>query len=106
MGRFIIPAITLVALVIVAVLTTLALMVVLNGYPSVPDAIMFIYLACSCGLLPALSLLVGFSAQKISEISPIPAWVAGIGLALVALVVLPVILFVLTFALLAIFGML
>jgi hypothetical protein len=106
MGRFIIPAITLVVLVIEAVLTTLVLMVVLNGYPSLPDAIMFIYLACSCGLLPALSLLVGFSAQKISEISPIPAWAAGIGLVIVALVVLPVILFGLTFTLLGIFGML
>lgn len=106
MGRFIIPAITLVVLVVEAVFTSLVLLVALNGYPSLPDAIAAIYLACTCGLLPALSLLVGFSAQKVSEISPIPAWAAGIGLIVAALVILPVIQFGLTFTLLAIFGML
>jgi len=64
--------IALIWLVIEAMVITFFLMVALNGFPSLPDAFVSIYLVCTCGLLPALSLLSGFLAKKFSEINPLP----------------------------------
>ncbi|PKN93696.1 MAG: hypothetical protein CVU44_07720 [Chloroflexi bacterium HGW-Chloroflexi-6] len=106
MGWLIISGIALVLLAVEAVVSTFFILILLNGYTSLPDAISNIYLACTCGLLPALSLAAGFSAKKISEISQIPLWLVGSMAVGIMLVIVPIVLFVLTFVLLGAFGML
>lgn len=102
---WIISLIGLVLLVIEAVMTTFLLLIVLNGFTSLPDALVNIYLVCTCGLLLLLSLLGGYLAKKLAQISPLPLWLAGVLTTMVNLVIIPVLLFVLTFGLLAAFGM-
>ena len=58
------------------------------------------------GLVPGLSLLAGFLAKKLSDFFPIPLWFTGSVTSLITLLAYPIILIVLTFALLAAFGML
>jgi len=93
-------------LLIEAVATTFILMVMLNGYPSLPDALVNLYLVCAIGLVPGLSLLAGFLAQKLSDLQPIPLWVSGSATGLAAVALFPISLITLTFALLAAWGML
>jgi hypothetical protein len=99
-------AIAFVLLSAQAILATFALMIFLNGYPSIPDAMVIIYLGCTGGIVPALSLLVGWGIKKAAEKTTIRAWLAGIGLAALLILILPAILAGLAFALLAGFGML
>jgi len=101
---WIISLISLVLLVIEAVLTTFFVMIALNGFSSLPNALVIIYLACTCGLLPILSLLAGWLAKKLSGSSPLPLWLTGTLTTIVNLVIIPILLFVLTFGLLAAFG--
>ncbi len=102
----------LVALVLVpflaltAMVTTFVLMIVLNGYPSLPGAMVNVYLISAGLLIPGLSILAGFLAQKVSARRGLSLWIGGLLIGAAASVVLPVILFGLTFALLAAFGML
>ena len=102
---WVISLIALVWLVIEAVGVTFILMVALNGFPSLPDAFVYIYLVCTCGLLPALSLLDGFLAKKFSEIKALPLGHAGILTMIASSVILPILLCGLTFVLLLAFGM-
>lgn len=106
MWWIIISVIALVVLVIEAVLSGMMVLVMLNGYMSIPDAMVNIYLACNCGLVPVLSLLAGWGAKKLSEVTPMPLWLGGVILTVVALIVLPIVLFVLAFVLLGAFGLL
>ncbi len=99
------PLIALVWLVIEAVAVTFFLIVALNGFPTLPDAFVGIYLTCTCGLLPALSLLVGFLAKKFSEINPPSLERVGVLTIMVSSVILPILLCGLTFGLLLAFGM-
>jgi hypothetical protein len=103
---WIISLISLFLLAVEALVTTFFVMVALNGFPSLPDALVIIYLVCAGGLLLALSGLAGFLARKLADVSRVPLWLGGILTTLVSLVILPVLMFVLTFGLLAGFGML
>jgi hypothetical protein len=89
-----------------AMLSTLFVIIMLNGYPSLPDGIVILYGCCAFGLLPVLSLASGFTSKKINEISAIPTWLAGIALIIIANVIVPFVLIGFTFVLLAAFGML
>jgi hypothetical protein len=104
--RWILSLILVPLMIVGAVVTTFFLMVMLNGYPSLPDAMVNLYLASACGLILGLSLLAGFLTGKLSEAGKFPGWVIGILAGAAALVLLPLILVTLTFVLLAIFGML
>ena len=97
--------IALVWLVIEALAVTFFLMVALNGFPSLPDAFAHIYLVCTCGLLPVLSLLVGFLAKKFSETNPMPLERTGVLAIMISSVILPILLCGLTLGLLLAFGM-
>jgi len=93
-------------LIVDAVVTTFILMVMLNGYPSLPDALVNLYLVCACALIPGLSLLAGFLAKKLSEVGKLSLGFGGVLTGTAALTFLPIILIALTFVLLAAFGML
>ncbi len=101
---WIVSLISLLLLAIEGALTTLMIMILLNGFPSLPDAMVNLYLVCAGGSLPALSLLAGWLARKLSQISRVPLWLAGILTIIASLVMFPILLFVLTFVLLAVFG--
>jgi hypothetical protein len=47
-------------LTLAAALTTLLVIVVLKGYPSLPDSMTILYLLSACSLVPTLGLLAGF----------------------------------------------
>ena len=103
---WIISLIALVLLFLGAVVVTFLLMVALNGFPSLPDAFVYVYLVFICVLLPALSLLAGYLAKKYSDRNPnMPLWVAGLLATVASLAVLPILLCGLTFGVLVAFGM-
>ena len=106
MSWLIVSMVTVILLLAQAGLTTFVLMVALNGYPSIPDAMVNTYLTCACGSIPSLAFLSGWAAKKVSEKTKIPAGLAGIGFAGLAILLLPAILAGVTFALLAGFGLL
>jgi hypothetical protein len=89
-----------------ALITTFLIMVALNGYPSIPDALAGIYLVAALVLTPSLSVMAGRMAGKLSKGRGMPLWLAGLPSGAAALALLPIILGVLTFILLAAFGML
>ncbi|MBN1919823.1 MAG: hypothetical protein JW892_01150 [Anaerolineae bacterium] len=89
-----------------AVVTTFVLMVMLNGYTGLPDTLVNIYLASAAALIPGLALGAGFAAQKWAASRSIPLWTSCSLSGLVVLVLYPPFLIVLTFGLLAVFGML
>jgi hypothetical protein len=101
---WIISVINLILLSLEAAGTTFMVMVMLNGFPSLPDAMVALYMVCGSGLLLALSLLSGWLAKKLAETSPVPLWLGGVLFTLSFLVSLPILLFILTFALLVSFG--
>ena len=102
---WLISLIALVLLAIEAVMVTFFLLIALNGFPSLPDAFAIIYLVCTCGLIPVLSLLGGFLAKKLSETNPLPLWPAGILTMIASVVIMPILLIGLTVVLLLAFGM-
>jgi hypothetical protein len=73
--RWILSLILVPLMIVGAVVTTFFLMVMLNGYPSLPDAMVNLYLASACGLILGLSLLAGFLTGKLSEAGKFPGWV-------------------------------
>jgi hypothetical protein len=89
-----------------ALVTTLLLMVALNGYPSIPDALVGIYLAAAFILTPSLSVMGGRMADKLAQGGRMPLWLAGIPSGAAVLVLLPILLGVLIFILMAVFGLL
>lgn len=93
-------------LVAEAVVTTFILMVMLNGYPGLPDRLVNLYLASAAALIPGLALSAGFVAQKWAASRPIPQWISGSLSGLAVLALYPPLLIALTFGLLAAFGML
>jgi hypothetical protein len=95
----------LIVLAIVAGMVTFVVMVALNGYPSLPDALAIIYLVFTGGLVPVLSLLDGYLAKKLSEAHPLPLWAAGIMTITVSVIYLPILLIGLTVVLLLAFGL-
>ncbi len=97
--------IALVWLVIEALAVTFFLMVALNGFPTLPDAFVGIYAACTCWVLPILSLLSGVLAKKFSEINSMPLERTGVLTIMVSSVILPILLCGVTFGLLLAFGM-
>jgi len=103
---WIISLILIVPLVVEAVATTFVVMVMLNGYSRVPDAMVGLYLTSAVSLIPSLSLVAGLLAKTVSALYPLPLWLSGSLTGLVALVLFPVLLVTLTFLLLAVFGML
>lgn len=102
--RWIITLTSLLLLIVEAGMTIFILLIMLNGYPSLPDAMPKIFLACSGCLLLALSLLNGWLSKKVSP--SIPMWIAGILMTTLSLIIIPIALFVLTFVLLGAFRML
>lgn len=103
---WIISVILLPLMIVDAGVITFGLMVMLNGYTSIPDALVTIYLVSMVGLVIGLSLLAGVLARKIAARGKIPLWVSGLPTGLAALVLLPVGLVSLTFVLMIVFGML
>ena len=102
---WVISLIALVLLLIAAMAVTFFLIVALNGFPYLPDAIAIIYLAFACGLVPTLSVLAGLLAKWISAGKPERLLPAGILTTIVSLVTVPILLCGLTFGLLLAFGM-
>lgn len=102
---WVISLVALVLLLIAAAAVTFFLMVALNGFPSLPDAFAIIYLAFACGLVPALSVLAGLLAKRISRGEPERLLPAGILTTIASLVIVPILLCGLTFGLLVAFGM-
>jgi len=88
------------------VVTTIFLMVMLNGYPSLPDGFILLYLGGAIGLVAGLSLLIGWVSKKLEDTLKIPIFAGGPLIGATALVLLPVSLVSLTFTLLGAFGML
>ena len=97
--------IALVWLVFEAIAVTFFIMVALNGFSSLPDAFAYIYLVCTCGLLPILSLLAGLLAKKFSETKSQPLERTGVLAVIASSVILPILMCGLTFGLLLAFGM-
>jgi len=93
-------------LLIEAALTTFFILVMLNGYPSLPDAMVAIYLTGALFLVGGFSVVAGWLAKKLSGALAAPLWLGGILIGWVVILLLPVSLLVLTFGLLAVFGLL
>jgi hypothetical protein len=103
----VIAVVALVSVSITSLFSTLFVIIMLNGYPSLPDDMVLLYAGCAFGIGPALALIIsGLASKKINKISPIPTWLAGIGLVILANISAPFILVGYTFVLLAAFGML
>jgi hypothetical protein len=103
---WIISLIGLVLFAMEAMVTTFFLLVALNGFPSLPDALVVIYLASGCAFVLGLSFLAGWLAKKLAQSSSLPLWFAGFLTTTGSLVLLPIVLSVWTFGLLLIFGQL
>ena len=103
---WIISLILILPLIIGAVVTTFILTIMLNGYPGLPDGMINLYLICICSLIPVLSLLAGFLAQKIADRRSISLLFSGILTGLAVVTLFPVMLVTLTFVLLVSYGML
>ena len=103
---WIISLILIAPLMAEALATTVFVIIMLNGYPRLPDGMAALYMLGVIGLIPTLSLLAGFTAHKWAALRPIPLWASGILTGLAALLVYPPLLIALTFVLLAAFGML
>jgi hypothetical protein len=95
----------LILLVTEAVMVTFVLLVALNGFSSLPDALAIIYLVCLGGSIPLLSWLDGSLAKKLSETHPLPLWLAGTMTITVSMVYFPLLFIGLTVVLLLAFGM-
>ena len=93
-------------LFIEAALATFFIMVMLNGYSSLPDAMVTIYLTGALFLVGGFSVMAGWLAKKLSGALAAPLWLGGILIGWVFILILPVSLLVLTFGLLAVFGLL
>lgn len=93
-------------LLIEAALATFFIMVMLNGYPSLPDAMVTLYLTGTLFLVIGFSVAAGWLAKKLSGALAAPLWLGGILIGWVVILLLPVLLLVLTFGLLAVFGLL
>ena len=102
---WIISLTALVLLFIEAATVTFVVMVALNGFPSLPDALAIIYLTCTFGVIAALSWLDAFIARKLSETNPLPLWLTGTMTITVSVVIAPILLIGLTVVLLLAFGM-
>jgi len=102
----VIAVVALVSVSITSLFSTLFVIIMLNGYPSLPNDMILLYAGCAFGIGPVFALISGFASKKINDISPIPAWLAGIGLIIIANFSAPFILVGYTFMLLAAFGML
>jgi hypothetical protein len=106
MWWIIITLLLILPLAVEAAATTVFVIIMLNGYPSLPDDMVLLYGIATISLVPGLSLGAGFLAKSLSDFFPIPLWLTGSVTGLVTLLAYPVILIALTFALLAAFGML
>ena len=106
MWWIIITLLLILPLAVEAVATTLFVIIMLNGYPRLPDGMAALYMLGVIGLIPTLSLIAGFAAHKWAALRAIPLWAAGGLTSLITLLVYPISLIVLTFVLLAAFGML
>ncbi len=94
----------LVVVSITSVISTLFVIVMLNGFTSLPDDMVLLYGGCAFGLGPLFGLLSGLASKKISEISSIPAWLAGIGFISAFTTLTPFVLVGFTLFLLVAFG--
>lgn len=103
---WIVSLILIFPLIIEALVTTFVLMVMLNGYSSLPDALVNLYLASAVVMLLSLGFGAGFVAHKWAALRPISLWASGSLSGFVALVLYPPLLIALIFGLLAMFGML
>jgi hypothetical protein len=88
------------------VVSTFFIIIMLNGYSSLPDALVNLYLASAVVMLLSLGFGAGFVAHKWAALRPISLWASGSLSGFVALVLYPPLLIALTFGLLAMFGML
>ncbi len=93
-------------LLIEAALATFFIMIMLNGYSSLPDAMVAFYLTCALFLVGGFSVVAGWLAKRLSSALTAPLWLGGILIGWVVVLLLPVSLIVLTFGLLAVFGLL
>lgn len=88
------------------VVSTFFVIIMLNGYSSLPDALVNLYLASAVVMLLSLGFGAGFVAHKWAALRPISLWASGSLSGFVALVLYPPLLITLIFGLLAMFGML
>lgn len=88
------------------VVSTFFVIIMLNGYSSLPDALVNLYLASAVVMLLSLGFGAGFVAHKWAALRPISLWASGSLSGFVALVLYPPLLIALIFGLLAMFGML
>lgn len=88
------------------VVSTFFIIIMLNGYSSLPDALVNLYLASAVVMLLSLGFGAGFVAHKWAALRPISLWASGSLSGFVALVLYPPLLIALIFGLLAMFGML
>jgi hypothetical protein len=63
---WIISLIGLVLFAVEAVVTTFFLLVALNGFPSLPDVLVVIYLVSGCAFVLGLSFLAGWLANRLA----------------------------------------
>ncbi len=103
---YIVSVILFLPLFVVAVLSTVFVMIMLNGYPSLPDAMVTLYLTGATFLIIGFSIVAGWLAKKLSSTISVPLWLSGVLTGGVFMVVMPFALLVLTFGLLAVFGLL
>ncbi|MAU01320.1 MAG: hypothetical protein CL608_29620 [Anaerolineaceae bacterium] len=103
---WIISLIGLVLFAMEAVVTTFFLLVALNGFPSLPNALVAIYVVSGCASVLGLSFLAGWLAKKLAQSGSLPLWFAGVLTTMGSLVLLPIVLAVWTFTLLLMFGLL
>ena len=94
----------LISVSITAAVSTLFVIVMLNGFTLLPDEMVILYAGCAFGLGPLFGLLSGLASKKISEMSSIPAWLVGIGFISAFTALTPFVLVGFTLFLLVAFG--
>ncbi len=85
--------------------TSIIILIMLNGFPRLPDGFIAIYALFTMVMVTGLSFLSGFLAWKLSEKGHISLPISGVITILISIIIAPVSLFVLTFVLLYAYGM-
>ncbi len=102
---FVITLLAFILLSVEVVITTFCILILLNGFPTLPDAFVTIYLTSSCFLILFFSAVDGVIAKIVSLWKPSGQWYAGVTMVLLSLIAMPILLIGLIAMLLSLFNM-
>jgi hypothetical protein len=102
---WVVSLIALVVLLLTSGAMTLIVIIALNGFTYLPDAIGVIYLVFTVGLVIGFSLLAGLVSKNLSQRNDMPLWRTGALTVIIGMLITPTLLCAATTGLLVAFGM-